>query len=987
MYEKELRRILDASQNNALTFFVGAGVSALSGAPTWKSLINSICDKLGCEKKDSYSSDEYLQIPQMFFYSLGENKEDYYKFVKEQLPGSGLQSNKIHSEMLNLNPVSFITTNYDTLLEDTAVQHCQSFKVVSSDERVPTIFGDRFILKVHGDFEKDNFVLKEEDYLNYSENFKLIETLTKAIFSTNTVVFIGYGLNDYNIKLILNWAKSLLKNNFREPIFLYTGDQPLTNEELIYHNSKGLSVIEWQKLSSSSANDYLTRYQLFFDALNSLSQTTLDGKTEEDAFEALYNLLLPLDRLKALRIEDVTQRLSPHVTIRNDGSIIVSENRNLLLKEFFDINQMSEEQQRSLEKGKLEKYLCILSVFKKARISWVVDKLACRCFIKDVPFANRCCITFDYASMNKFSAKEYTSLEKNYIKAFYLARLRRYDEAFFLFSEVAKMAFAESNYLLYYFAKSNCISLRTIIKNVNKWLNCYDISTVEAFSPSYSEIENLFHRLPVEFRNTYDSFKDLHNANMLYKYSYEAFIEGLKLKNAIESESIEFGLTSSGKAICRINDYLHFLQGNGIISEVFTEYKSTVKNLMSLLIYKYSNQSKKVIHEQPFAIDNGDEIFFDEIDFYCFVDCFNDKEIKALFNKYHVETIEFHNFDCIETAANNLMEYYEYANKTSKSILETHELQVEIKNCFTLLRYVNISQDLVNRICGFMLTHEFTEILIDDKVLFLDYQLNRRNMNSNITKGIVEDTLISYIDKHISTLNEGKEFNLLSRNSSINYFNLVHFLPSPAEGYISRRLSIRVSRILKNKLTQMYPHIIQHYSDYVSDYQRKRLITWANKQLEDDFSFDLFTLLIKFNARIGSKVKAQLKTYLRKEIEKAKESKSNKGVYVYPATNPYNELVQVGYWCLRRILRAKDYKEFLGNSDEFDFYYEYSSFDFNKFDVSWLLNLYPQTFNEISKNKTVKNKIRIAIVNELKNEELAEKDKKNLQDILINYFC
>ena len=129
------------------------------------------------------------------------------------------------------------------------------------------------------------------------------------------------------------------------------------------------------------------------------------------------------------------------------------------------------------------------------------------------------------------------------------------------------------------------------------------------------------------------------------------------------------------------------------------------------------------------------------------------------------------------------------------------------------------------------------------------------------------------------------------------------------------------------------------------------------------------------------------KTYLRKEIEKAKESKSNNGVYGYPATNPYNELVQVGYWCLRRILRAKDYKEFLGNSDEFDFYYEYSSFDFNKFDVSWLLNLYPQTFNEISKNKTVKNKIRIAIVNELKNEELAEKDKKNLQDILINYFC
>ena len=42
MYEKELQRILTASQNNALTFFVGAGVSALSGAPTWRIMYNKL---------------------------------------------------------------------------------------------------------------------------------------------------------------------------------------------------------------------------------------------------------------------------------------------------------------------------------------------------------------------------------------------------------------------------------------------------------------------------------------------------------------------------------------------------------------------------------------------------------------------------------------------------------------------------------------------------------------------------------------------------------------------------------------------------------------------------------------------------------------------------------------------------------------------------------------------------------------------------------
>ena len=201
MYEKELKRILDASQNNALSFFVGAGVSALSGAPTWKELIHAMCEELGRDKKKEYSSDECLQIPQMYYYSLGENIAEYYKFIETQLHISELVPNSIHREMLNLNPVSFVTTNYDTLLEDAATQYCQSFKVVSKDEDVPTIFGDRFVLKLHGDFKSNNIVLKEEDYLNYSEDFKLIETLVKSIFSTNTVVFIGYGLNDYNIIL------------------------------------------------------------------------------------------------------------------------------------------------------------------------------------------------------------------------------------------------------------------------------------------------------------------------------------------------------------------------------------------------------------------------------------------------------------------------------------------------------------------------------------------------------------------------------------------------------------------------------------------------------------------------------------------------------------------------------------------------------------------------------------------------------------------
>ena len=41
---------------------------------------------------------------------------------------------------------------------------------------------EKEIIKMHGDFEHDNFVLKEDDYLSYSENFKLIETYIKSLY-------------------------------------------------------------------------------------------------------------------------------------------------------------------------------------------------------------------------------------------------------------------------------------------------------------------------------------------------------------------------------------------------------------------------------------------------------------------------------------------------------------------------------------------------------------------------------------------------------------------------------------------------------------------------------------------------------------------------------------------------------------------------------------------------------------------------------------
>ena len=223
----------------------GVWIQLPSGTTDKKgNLIKQICNYLGIKYNKNSSTDDFLKIPQILYYRLNNDDRKYISLIASYLKCDDSVPNDIHYKMMSLHPNSFVTTNFDELLEQTAMNVCRSYRTVATDSEVPQISGNKYILKIHGDIKHANIVLKEEDYLNYSDNFKLIETQLKSIFATNTVVFIGYGLNDYNIKMALNWTKRLLNDDFKKPIFIYTGAKELTDEELTYQSSRGIRVVE-----------------------------------------------------------------------------------------------------------------------------------------------------------------------------------------------------------------------------------------------------------------------------------------------------------------------------------------------------------------------------------------------------------------------------------------------------------------------------------------------------------------------------------------------------------------------------------------------------------------------------------------------------------------------------------------------------------------------------------------------------------------------
>ena len=209
---ESLQMILEAKNNDRLVIFVGAGVSANSGIPTWGTLIAKIAEKIKYKKEgEGFSASEYLRIPQ-YFYNKRKNNTEYYSFIKEALKCDDALPNPIDELVLDLLPHHVITTNYDHLLENTQGINKNLYSVVSKDKHLIEKSNNRYLIKMHGDFSDiKNIVLKESDYINYEQNHPLISTFIKALLISHTFLFVGYSLNDNNLNLIMGWIDYFCK--------------------------------------------------------------------------------------------------------------------------------------------------------------------------------------------------------------------------------------------------------------------------------------------------------------------------------------------------------------------------------------------------------------------------------------------------------------------------------------------------------------------------------------------------------------------------------------------------------------------------------------------------------------------------------------------------------------------------------------------------------------------------------------------------------
>lgn len=184
---------------------------------------------------------------------------------------------------------TIITTNYDHLIEQAAEENGEFLQVVSQDLDLPYRKAGKELIKMHGDFEHDNFVLKEDDYLHYHKNYKLIENYVKSLIGTKTVLFVGYSLSDPDVKHIFSWVKEVLDKHFQRAYLIVTG-RTSDQSEVEYFRHLGVNLIYATELFDENVIDKNDHSR---QLLQTLQYILDDEERQKGIVASLYESLKP----------------------------------------------------------------------------------------------------------------------------------------------------------------------------------------------------------------------------------------------------------------------------------------------------------------------------------------------------------------------------------------------------------------------------------------------------------------------------------------------------------------------------------------------------------------------------------------------------------------------------------------------------------------------------------------------------------------------
>jgi len=194
--------------------FIGSGVSAtaenIAGRKpkTWGTFLEDSLTLVqeGNDKefiKGLIREKNYLLALQCI-YDHSDNNE-YINFLRNEFSTPNYQPSSIHTDIAAIDAKVVITTNFDKIYEKACYGDGHSIINYTENNLIENLRSNqRLIIKAHGNINDiGNMIFTKRQYFEAKRQYSEFYNILSALFITNTILFIGCGLNDPDINLIL----------------------------------------------------------------------------------------------------------------------------------------------------------------------------------------------------------------------------------------------------------------------------------------------------------------------------------------------------------------------------------------------------------------------------------------------------------------------------------------------------------------------------------------------------------------------------------------------------------------------------------------------------------------------------------------------------------------------------------------------------------------------------------------------------------------
>ena len=229
--------------------------TSMSSFPTWKALTDSMVEEMvrdGKELKELRimcgSASGALRVAEEYVALHGRANLDM--FLKRKIPDNQFHPDLLHEKALELPWSDVFTTNWDTLIERTALLPIsRRYEVVLTMSDIAQKIRPR-IIKLHGSFPSNApFILTEEDFRTYPSQFAPFVNLVQQSMMENVFCLIGFSGVDPNFLAWSGWVRDNLGDH--TPRIYLVGVLELRRSEKMVLHGRGVIPIDLSELFQS----------------------------------------------------------------------------------------------------------------------------------------------------------------------------------------------------------------------------------------------------------------------------------------------------------------------------------------------------------------------------------------------------------------------------------------------------------------------------------------------------------------------------------------------------------------------------------------------------------------------------------------------------------------------------------------------------------------------------------------------------------------